>query len=137
MPDPSLALQKAIFDALDGGVSPTNIGVPVLDRVSADQALPYVTIGEALVLPDKAECLDGSESTITVNAYSNAPGYPEVKGIAASIVAVLDENYDLTVEDHRVVVIELVNLAYRRDSDGLTSIADITFRVVTEPNTIT
>jgi hypothetical protein len=134
MSDPSLAIQGAFVARLKtNGVLPAVVGGRVLDRVPANTALPYVTVGETLVLPDKAECLNGSESFPVVHCYSDKPGYPEVKQIAADVIGALDEHLDLAISGHRLLVLELDDVRYRRDADGLTSIADITFRVVTEP----
>lgn len=134
MSDPSLPIQAAFLARLKtNGVLPTVVGGRVLDRVNADTPRPYVTIGETLVLPDKAECLNGSESFPVVRCFSDAVGYPEVKAIAAAVIAALDENLNLSIAGHRLLVLELDDVRYRRDANGITSIADITFRVVTEP----
>lgn len=134
MSDPSLPIQGAFVDRLkSGGVLPAVVGGRVLDRVPADTLLPYVTVGEGIVMPDKFECVNGSESFPVVSCYSNKPGYPEVKEIAAAVIAALDEYEALVIAGHRLIAIEREDVRYRRDSDGLVSIADITFRVVTEP----
>lgn len=134
MSDPSLAIQGAFVARLKtNGVLPAAVGGRVLDRVPADTALPYVTVGETLVVPTKFECVNGSESFPVVRCFSDNPGYPEVKEIAAAVIAALDENEDLVIAGHRLIAIELEDLRYRRDPDGLVSIADITFRVLTEP----
>jgi hypothetical protein len=134
MSDPSLPIQAAIVAKLKtNGVLPAVVANKVYDRVEPNVKPPYVTVGETLVLPDKAECLDGSESFPVIRCYSNKPGYPEVKQIAAAVIDALDEAYDLAIDGHRIIAIELEDLRYRRDADGLTSIADLTFRVLTEP----
>ena len=134
MSDPSLPIQGAFVARLKtNGILPAVVGGRVLDRVASDTPRPYVTVGETLVLPDKAECLNGSESFPVVRCFSDKAGYPEVKEIAAAVIAALDEYNDLVISDHRLIVIELDDVRYRRDANGLTSIADITFRVVTEP----
>lgn len=134
MSDPSLPIQAAFVARLKtNGILPTVVGGRVLDQVKENTRLPYVTVGETLVLPDKAECLNGSESFPVVRCYSDKPGYPEVKQIAAAVIAALDENDTLVILGHRLLVIELDDVRYRRDDAREISIADITFRVVTEP----
>ena len=132
MADPSLSIQAAFVAELKTAL-PAIVGGRVLDRVPPDTARPYVTVGETLVLPDKAECVDGSESFPVIRCYSDKPGYPEVNAIAAAVVAALDSNDNIQIAGHQVLAIELSELRYRRDADGLTSIADITMRVLTEP----
>lgn len=134
MSDPSLAIQGAFVARLKtNGILPAVVGGRVLDRVPADTRLPYVTVGEMLVVPDKFECVNGSESFPVVRCFSDKPGYPEVKQIAAAVIAALDEHEDLVIAGHRLIAIEVDDVRYRRDPDGLISIADITFRVLTEP----
>lgn len=137
MIDPSLPLQAAIVSALKTSTAlKALIGATprVYDSVPDNYVLPYVTIGECITLPDKAECLDAVQMLPVVRCYSTKTGYVEVKQIAAAVIAAIDENFNLTITGHRIVAVDFEDVRYRRDADGLTSIADITFRVLTEPS---
>lgn len=136
MIDPSLPLQGAIVVAMKASTAVRAlIGNParVYDRVPDKYDLPYVTVGEGIVIPEKADCLDAAQIMPVIRCFSEKPGYTEVKQIASAIVSLLDENETITITGHRIVSIELEDLRYRRDADGLTSIADVTLRVMTEP----
>jgi hypothetical protein len=136
MIDPSLPLQGAIVAALKASNTiKALIGNParVYDRVPENFVLPYVTVGEGIAIADKAECIDGVQVLPEIKCFSDKPGYPEVKQVAAAVIATLDENYSLSVTGHRLLAIDYEDVRYRRDADGLTSIADITFRILTEP----
>lgn len=127
MSDPSLPLQAAIVKALkDANVV---AGDRVYDDVPPSPAFPYISLGDMQVIPDKADCIDGSEVFVQIDAWSRAVGYPEVKGIGAAIVSALDDR-PLTVTGYTAVVFELQNIQYLRDSDGITRHAALTFRAL-------
>jgi hypothetical protein len=131
MSDPSLEVQGALVAALKAA----SIGVDarIYDDVPADRTFPYVSLGECQVLPDKADCIDGAELFLQVDAWSREVGFPEVKGIAAKIVDALDDR-PLSVSGHNVVVFEHQSTQYLRDPDGLTHHAALTFRALVQPS---
>lgn len=139
MSDPSLELQAAIVAALKspgalppvGGNSPA-IYPGVYDDVPSSAPYPYVSLGPCQVLPDKASCMDGAEVTQQIDVWSRAVGFPEVKRIAAAVVAKLDDQ-PLTVIGQDVIVFEHQDTRYLRDPDGKTSHAVITFRSLINP----
>jgi hypothetical protein len=133
MSDPSLALQKAMVDVLKAvGALPDVVGGRVYDDVAASAAFPYVSLGPAQVLPDKAGCIDGAEVFQQIDVWSRGVGFPECKTIAQAIVAKLDD-VNLTVDGWAVIVLEHQDTRYLRDPDGLTKHAAITFRSLLQP----
>lgn len=128
MSDPSLPLQAAIVAALKGN-SPAVAAGRVYDSVPTSPSFPYVSLGDMQVLPDKADCIDGTEVFVQIDAWSRAVGYPEVKALGAAIVAALDD-HPPTVTGFECVVFELQSVNYLRDPDGLTRHAAISFRAL-------
>jgi len=138
MSDPSLPLQAALIARLlaDTAVKAL-VSKRIYDEVPDDKkriadtgkAFPYVSLGDMQVLPDKADCIDGTEVFVQIDAWSRAQGYPEVKHIGAAIVAALDDQ-PLTVTGYTAVVFEIQNIQYLRDPDGLTRHAALSFRAL-------
>lgn len=128
MPDPSLALQKAVVTKL------RLIHDNVFDRVPEDNPFPRITIGEGQVLPDNSDCRRGSEVTLQVDVWSRAVGFPEAKDLASQVRDALDDAR-LQLDGHLLDLIEFDNSQVLRDPDGITSHIALTFRALTQPNT--
>lgn len=134
--DPSLALQAAFVAAIRA--LNTEAGTRVYDRVPrtnnavAAGTFPYVHLGTGSVLPNKADCYNGSEVSLPVHVWSRAVGWPEAKRIASAIRAGLDDA-ELLLDGHTLELLELDRADYLNDPDGLTSHAVLTFRALTQP----
>jgi hypothetical protein len=128
MSDPSLPLQASVVAALkgDSGVAAL-VGDRVYDQAPAAASFPYISLGDTQVLPDKADCIDGTEIFTVLDAWSRKEGFPEVKRIGAAIVSALDDQA-LSVTGYALVVFELESIRYLHDPDGLTRHAVLTFR---------
>lgn len=130
MSEPSLVVQGWLYTTLSAAL--TGLGVPVFDRVSIPASSPrrYVTIGEGQVVPTDEDdpCFDGHEVFATVQAWSDTPGYVDVKTIAAAIKAAVEVPPSLTgfSTDH----VEVQSITYGRENDGLVSRAIITIRLL-------
>lgn len=131
MSDPSLPLQKTIVGAMKG-VSPSIAGGRIYDQVPTSPTFPYVSLGSCQVLPDKAECIDGSIVYPIIDVWSRAVGYPELKAIVQQILSVLDDQ-PLLVDGFQLVVFAYEDVQYLRDPDGQTNHAAITFRGLLNP----
>lgn len=130
MSDPSLPLQLAIVAKLKGAGAITSlVATRIYDVAPTAPQFPYITLGDDQVLPDKADCIDGTEVFLQIDAWSRAPGYPEAKRIAAAVVAALDDQV-LTVTGYTVIVFELQTVNYLRDPDGQTRHAALTFHAL-------
>ena len=135
----ALALQGAIIAALKASAPVTAI---VADRVydhvprnpateALTAAFPFVAISDWQELSDDADCIDGAEVIVTIDAWSRAVGFPEVHRLAAAVKRALHEA-DLDLGDTALVMIEHDGTRTLRDPDGLTSHAVITFRALIE-----
>lgn len=130
--DPSLPIQKALVAAIKA-IS-TSAGNNVFDTVpSSSDPFPRVTLGPGQVVPIMADCYDGSETTVQIDAWSRAVGYPQVKAIADLIRTRLHQGA-LTVEGHTVELMFLDSTVYERDPDGLTSRARMLVRIQSQPS---
>lgn len=134
--DPALPLQDAIVAALKADPAVSAI---VADRVydfpptgPNGPTKPYVTFGPFQMLPEHADCLDGGETFITLDAWAAGPSTAGVKLLGAAIVAALDEA-ELTLDGNRLVGLALEQTNYLREPDGLTTHASITMRALTDP----
>lgn len=132
MSDPSLELQAALVAALKGA-SPQIAGTRIYDAVPPNPVFPYVSLGDCQVLPDKADCIDGTEVFPVIDVWSRAVGYPEVKGIVKQILAILDDQ-PIAISGFDSVVFQFDRVDYIRDPDGLTRHASITFHGLIQPS---
>ena len=130
MSDPSLELQTAIVTALkaDAGVVAV-VGNRVYDNVPPSASFPYISLGDSQVLPDKADCIDGTEVFFSLDGWSRDLRFPECKTISKAIVAALDDQ-PLTVAGYTAVVFELDSINYLRDPDGITRHVALSFRAL-------
>lgn len=133
MSDPSLEVQKAIVGALRGAVPPVAEG-RIYDEVPPSAVFPYVTVGDCQVLPDKADCIDGSIVFPQVDVWTRTTGYPETKRIASEVLAALDDRTDtLVVDGYHLVVFQFEEVRYLRDPDGITRHGIMTFHGLLQP----
>ncbi len=112
----------------DGGVI-TLVSNRVYDNVPPTPTFPYISLGDSQVLPDKADCIDGTEIFFNIDGWSRNITTPEVKRISKAIVAALDDQA-LTVSGYTAVIFELSTVNYLRDPDGITRHVAITFRAL-------
>jgi hypothetical protein len=120
-----LELQGAINTRLRADVPLTAlINKRVYDQPPETATYPYVTIGEAQSIQDDATCVSGEKIYLTLHAWSQAVGYPEVKRIAAAVKESL-HLAPLDLPSYRLVSILHRQSRVFRDSDGLTSHAVI------------
>lgn len=134
MTDPALAVQEAVIAALRLSSLNAVVNGRIYDSVPATKpgatpTFPYVTFGEAQSLPERADCIDGTEHFFTVHAWSRAVGFPEVKRMAGAIREALHEA-EIEVTGYRLIDLALQNTQFMRDPDGLTSHGVMTFRAM-------
>jgi hypothetical protein len=128
MSDPSLELQAALVGRLksDPGVTAV-VGQRVYDEVPNNPQFPYISIGDNQVLPDKAECIDGTEIFWQLDGWARDPTFPTTKQISKAVVACLDD-IELTLTGYAAIVVELNRVDYLHDPDGITRHVAINFR---------
>ena len=103
----------------------------VYDQPPSPVSYPYVTIGEAQTLRDDATCISGSEIYLTLHAWSQAVGFPQVKQIADAVVESL-HLAPITLPTNRLISLMHRQTRVFRDADGLTSHAVIELVAHTE-----
>ena len=134
MSDPALELQRVLVATLKADPAVTAlVGGRVYDAPPPNPTFPYITLGEDVVSPQRADCYDGSHTTLAVHGWSRAVGYPEVKRIGAAIRGALHEAPLAMADGQRLVDLALIDNRIMRDPDGLTSHTALTFRALTEP----
>lgn len=138
MSDPSAALQKALLAriidlATLAGARVYDDVPPEADRKSeTGAAWPYVSFRNARLVPIDEEHCDRSETTLDINVWSRAVGFPECQQIAGAIRIALHEK-DLEIDGHVLDRMRVESINYQRDPDGLTSRARISLSVETQP----
>lgn len=126
MPDPSVALQKALFERLR-----TEVSCPIHDGAPMNAEMPYVSIdrevsvNESPVVGRKRE-----QRLLYLSVWSDAVGQAEVKRINGEVIAALDER-PLPLEVGRAVSVRVIQSDAQRDADGVTYQGSITVRVIT------
>ncbi|RJG46502.1 DUF3168 domain-containing protein [Mesorhizobium sp. DCY119] len=91
--DPVLELQGVIiqrlrsFAAVTALVGQKSYDQPPLDQNGNVQATtyPYISIGPSNFQSEDADCIDGGEVMIQIDAWSIEPGHPQVRNIADAI----------------------------------------------------
>lgn len=128
MSDPSLELQAAIVGKLkaDPGVQSV-VGQRVYDEVPPNPTFPYISLGDPQVLPDKADCIDGTEIFWQLDGWARDPTFPMPKKISKVVIDALDEQ-ELILSGYTAVWVEFNTVNYFRDPDGITRHVAINFR---------
>lgn len=133
MSDPSIELQGAIVMALKGASAVTAIvGQNVFDAVPESNPFPRLTIGAVQILPARAHDYDGADIIMTIESWSRAVGFPEVKNLGKAVASTLTDAA-LSISGYRIVDLIPEQTQYLRDPDGLTSHGVHVFRARTEP----
>ena len=131
--DPSLPLQKALVAKLTADPTITSMaGARVYDAVPMNATRPYVSFGPFQLLPEHGDCLDGGEAFIQLDAWCNGPDTVECKRLGTAIATCLDEAA-LTLDDNRLVLLEIEQTQYLRDPDGITAHCVVSLRALTDP----
>lgn len=122
------ALQEAVYERLSGYSGMP----PVYDDVPKNAPNHYVTIGEDTHIPFDTDDSVGSESTVTIHAWSKSHrGKKEVKATQGLIYTALNR-YELPVEGYHTVTLEFEYSDAVLDPDGLTRHGASRFRALLE-----
>jgi hypothetical protein len=127
MSDPSLATQKAIFEALSSGLSP----VKVYSAVPQGTSYPYVSMDSMVTMPDDPLAKRRDERILYLSVWSRYHGNKEVQQIMTSIYNLLHQ-VRLPMDTGRMVKCFVKSRVCRRESDNLTFQGAVVLRVITE-----
>ena len=131
MSSPTVALQVAVVTALTADAAVMAIARGVHDRVPYGAALPYVAIRDIQMLDDGADCVEGYEINIGLDAWSDKPGRTEASRLAAAITAVLHEA-ELALVNFRLVDLMHRSTTIGPEPDGVLSRARMEFRALVD-----
>ena len=129
MSDHSLALQKTVFDTLDGDSTLQSLVTDVFDFVPESTAFPYVKVGEETAVDNGTKTLQGNDHTLVIHSFSRYRGSKEVKEIMSRIYALLHES-SLTVSGASLVNLRFEFSDIIKENDGLTTHGLQRFRAV-------
>ena len=129
MSDHSLALQKTVFDALDGDSTLQSLVTDVFDFVPETTAFPYVKVGEETAVDNGTKTLQGNDHTLVIHTFSRYRGSKETKEIMSRIYALLHES-SLTVSGASLVNLRFEFSDIIKENDGLTTHGLQRFRAV-------
>ena len=96
MSDHSLALQKTVFDTLDGDSNLQSKVSDVHNFVPQNTTYPYVQVGDDSMADNSTKDLDGNVHSIMIHTWSRYRGDKEAKEIMARIYELL-HNSSLSV----------------------------------------
>lgn len=130
MADAAWELQKAVFAKLDGDATLGDLISGVFDHVPAEQAFPYVTVGDDTAVWSGAMTVDGQEHTLTMHVWSRGRGRKEAKEIMDRIHTVLHDAA-LTVTGFTFIALRYEFGQTFMDEDGLTRHGVMRFRAIT------
>lgn len=135
MSEPSLELQRAIYQALIASVAlKAEMGgtVRAYDRVPTTPAFPYITLSEAQLLDDGDACEENRfEIFVDLHVWSRGVGQEEAKTISGLIRT---EMLGLAIAtDWNIPVRQVQAMRHMNDPDGLTTHSVVTCRFLLEP----
>ncbi|MGE0213493.1 MAG: DUF3168 domain-containing protein [Parvibaculaceae bacterium] len=133
MPNSSLALQRAVRDALvaDGMVTALLGGPHVHDHPPQGAGKPYLTVGDIETRDWSTQSSRGHEHRMTVRAWSAAEGRRQAQILIDEIDRVLD-GAPLVLEEHRLVNLSVVFWTVQRSAGGDAYEGIVRLRAVTE-----
>lgn len=133
MSDPSLAVQKALYERLKSNSAlQALVGARIYDRVPANVVFPYVELGHFQAQVRDYSCLKVTLIDADIRVWSRAVGQVEVKDIASAISAALHRANFALQDPHALVHCLHRDTNYALDADGLSESASLGFDIATE-----
>lgn len=137
MSDPSLAMHKAIRDALAASSAlETAMGgdLNIFDSVPAEPPYPFVRVGEDQALGADNSCFEGWEYFHTLHIFARPMGglgaNPVAKRLAGPIKAALLAIEGTVHGDYLIDEVEWEGGRFFMDADGVTAHGVLTVRVL-------
>lgn len=133
--DSQWEVQKSLYEVLSDRSSLTTLlgagGDSLYDYVPAGGVFPYIVFSgmKAQVLGTQAQ--DALDITVTIDVYSRATGYREVRGIIAELISAL-HNVDLSVSGQNIIMCRIVATNTQMLGDGKTRQGRVVLRVISE-----
>ncbi len=134
MSDPSNAVQKAIYQALNNVItingSPGTL-VPVYDQVPASPTYPYVTIDAQIASATDFLSSRKDDRFVYLNVWSTYKGSKEVWDIIAEIDRLLHQRR-LPLETGTMVRASVIRKGSSREPGNETRMGRVTVKVITQ-----
>lgn len=133
--DSQWEVQKSLHEVLSDRSSLTTLlgagSDSLYDYVPAGGVFPYIVFSamQAQVLGTQAQ--DALDITVTMDVYSRATGYREVRAIIAELISAL-HNVDLSVSGQDIIMCRIVATNTQMLGDGKTRQGRVVLRVVSE-----
>jgi len=121
--------QEEIQAAIYAQLAP--LGYQVFDNVPQDSAFPYLVIGDDTSVEWDADDFIGSDSTVTIHAWSQYRGRKEVKEMLRVVYNAL-HRAEFAIEGGALIECSAEFQQTFVESDGLTRHGVIRFRVLVE-----
>lgn len=143
----SLAVQSAVFNALDGSAPLSNLLAPhnvfprsaIYDRMPQpvdsgnNDLFPLITIGEDGLEDWSTDTSSGGDVVVNVHIWSRSPGWAEAKGVSGAVYDALHRN-NLSTPGFDFVHCEFDGERMLRDDDGITLHIHCEYRMRLEEN---
>ena len=126
MGDPFVAYQKAIFTALDAGLS-----IPVYDFVPEDATYPYLELSRQLALPSDVLSSNKDEMNTYLTIWSDYKGQKEVLEIMEQVYALMHQQ-QFAMDTGRMVKCFVSSRDTVRDVDNLTFTGNVKLTTLVE-----
>lgn len=139
MSDPTLALQKAVYDTLTGAdfQGACGLAVGVYDHIPQNASAPYVVISNIQTDGAQVDRYDGTTAHLNLQVWSTKPGKVELFTIAAAARSALAPRSDLgppfSLTGHRLITWRHLQTVPMDDPDGISVKATVTIEYLTEP----
>lgn len=127
-------VQTAIYDAL---VADSALGALIGDRIydgaPSGKTFPYLSFGPSQEVTDDADCIDGEEHFIQIDAWSREQArLGPCKDIVAAVKAVLHEAALSLTDPYALAFIRVTSTRTMLDPDGITAHGIITVQAAVE-----
>ena len=135
MTAPAAALQKALFEVLngDGSLSAALGGAKLFDHVAENVPFPYVTFGRTSVYDWATGMENGAEQLFTLHFWSKSEARTEMID-AMDLVSARLQDAALALDEHHRVNLRLEFTEVRYDEDLSACHGLLRFLAVTEEN---
>lgn len=122
-------LQQTIFSALNVSAMTSTLSCGVYDDVPSNASYPYIALGEETGVDYSVKDIQGGDSTINIEIWSQYKGSKETKQIMDKIHDLL-HNSNLTVTGHNLINLRFEFSDIMRDPDGITRHGVMRFRAI-------
>lgn len=128
----SIGIQQAVYGALAGDATLGGLVTGVYDAPAPAAVLPYVTIGDCIVLDWSTASFTGAEYRLTIDIWTRTEGQRSAKAILDATVAALGRLPSATAT-LRIVWSRVAGWRLLREPDGVTQHGVIDLRLRTHP----